>query len=88
MKYLKILYRLLVYLTSLSVCSRDIKNALKMISKLVIFRAFFVSPTLNLKKNPVNQLITNSGYDKNGRKMSQPQTADYPSTSKGSHSWV
>ena len=62
-------YRLLVSYTSLSVCSGDIKKrsenekkkALKMTSQLVIFRAFIsffsVPLTLNLKKNPVNQLI-------------------------------
>ena len=32
-----------------------------MTSWLVIFRAFFVPPTINLKKNPVNQPIKNSG---------------------------
>ena len=50
---------------------------------MVIFIAFFrLLDPKSEKKNPVNQLIINSGYDKNGRKMSQPQTADYPSTSK------
>ena len=53
-KYSKILYRLLVYFTSFTVCSGDIKKqqkktTLKMTSQLVIFRAFFLSPsTLNL----------------------------------------
>ena len=41
MKYFKILYRLLVYLTSFTVCSGDIKKTLKMASQLVIYRAFF-----------------------------------------------
>ena len=36
----------------------------------------FRLPDPNSEKNPVNQLIIKSGYDKNGRKMSQPQTAD------------
>ena len=56
MKYLKILYRLLVYFTSFTVCSGDIKKKkrkkssenekkiLKMTSELVIFRAFFSLP--------------------------------------------
>ena len=63
---------MLVYLTSFTVCSGDIKErkkkkalkmkkkSLKMINQLVIFRAFFLffcPLTLNLKKNPVNQLI-------------------------------
>ena len=41
MKYLKIEYRLLVYLTSFTVSSGDIKKSLKMTSQMVIFRAFF-----------------------------------------------
>ena len=69
---LKIQYRLLCSFTSLTVCSGDIKKrssengkiiALTMTSQLVIFRAFFLFffhiLTLNLKKNPVNQLIKN-----------------------------
>ena len=47
MEYLKIYYRLLVYLTSFTVGSGDIKKkkkALKMTSQLVIFRAFFRPP--------------------------------------------
>ena len=74
-KYLKNLYKQLVYLTSFTVCSGDIKKKalkktrLKMTSQLVlvIFRAFFSfffrPPTLNLEKNPVNQLIKNSGLN-------------------------
>ena len=64
MKYIKIKYRLLVYLTSFTVFSRDIKKsskkkkkkALKMTSYLVIFRAF-----LFYKKNLAlpNQLLGN-----------------------------
>ena len=54
MKYLKNQYRLLVYFTSLTVCSGDIK--LK--KKLVIFKAFFFrSPDPKSEKNTVNQLI-------------------------------
>ena len=50
MKYLKILYRLLVYLNSFIVFSGDTKKssekkALKMTSQLVIFRAFFAPPS-------------------------------------------
>ena len=43
MKYLKIFYRLLVYFTSCTVCSGDIKKSSEynMTSVLVIFRAFF-----------------------------------------------
>ena len=53
------IYRLLVYFTSLTICSGDIKKksaenrekkkekkALKMTSQLVIFRAFFPVPDL------------------------------------------
>ena len=69
------LYRLLVYLTSLTVCSGDNKKSsenekkpLKMTSQLVIFRAFFfffpISTTPNLEKIPVNQLIQTSGLSK------------------------
>ena len=60
-------YRLLVYFTSFTVCSGDIKKkALKMKKKTSEnnqltghFQSFFFSvpPTLNLKKNPVNQVI-------------------------------
>ena len=73
MKYIKIYYRLLVYLTSLTVFSGDIikkkkKKALKKknkessendwsFSELFYLFFFFVPSTLNLKKNPVNQLI-------------------------------
>ena len=55
-----------VYLPSFTVFFLEIfkkkllKKALKITSQLVIFRAFFlffVPSTLNLKKNPVNQLI-------------------------------
>ena len=69
-------YRLLVYFTSLTVCSRDIKkksseNRIKRSDTekkaLVIFRGFspfFSLPlTINLKKNPVNQLIKKSGLN-------------------------
>ena len=53
MNYLKISYRLMVYLTSFTVCSGDYqrkkkaendqskKKALKMTSQLVLFRAYF-----------------------------------------------
>ena len=70
MKYLKIYYRLLIYLTCFTGFSGNIKKklckkALKMTSQLVIFKAFFFAPlppTLNLKKKiPVNQLIKKSG---------------------------
>ena len=44
MKYLKMEYKLLVYLTSFTVFSGYIKKALKMTNQLVIFRAFFVPP--------------------------------------------
>ena len=40
---------------------KNIKKALRMTSQLVIFRAFFRPPTINLKKIPVNQLIKKSG---------------------------
>ena len=52
MKYLNIKYRLLVYFTSITFCSGDIKKekssknekkALKMTNQLVIFRDFFSS---------------------------------------------
>ena len=65
MKYLKIQCRLLVFtlLVSLFV-SGDVKkkrlwkkNTLKITSELIIFRAFFSPPTLNLKINPVSQVI-------------------------------
>ena len=53
-----------MYLTNFTVCSGDIekKNALKMTSQLAIFRAFLLyffapPPNLNLKKNPLNELI-------------------------------
>ena len=63
MKYLKIYYRLLVYLTSFTVCSGAIKNALKMTRQLVFFRAFlFIPDPKSEKKFPVNQLIKNSGH--------------------------
>ena len=48
-----------VYLTSFTVFSGDIKKKVViMTSQQDIFRAFFCSspPTLNLKKNPVNQV--------------------------------
>ena len=67
-KYLMILYRLLVYLNSLTVCSGDIQKTENDQSKKISendrstghFQSlffYFLSPTLNLKKNPVNQLI-------------------------------
>ena len=61
MIYLKISYRLLVYLTSLTVCSGDIKRKLlkitgKKSSEYELssghFHIFFSPPTLNLKKIP------------------------------------
>ena len=52
MKYIKIKERLFVYLTSFTVFFSKKKKALKYLS-------FFVPPTLNLKKIPVNQLIKN-----------------------------
>ena len=57
----KDLIQTMVYFTSYTVCSGDIKKgkssenekkALKRTSQLVLFRAFFSSPTLNLKKIP------------------------------------
>ena len=45
MKYLKIYYRLLVYLTCFTVFWRNqIKKALKMTSQLVIFKSLFIRP--------------------------------------------
>ena len=49
MKYLKILYRLLVYFTSFTACSGDIKKSSE-ISWSLSELFFLVSPTLNLKK--------------------------------------
>ena len=64
LKYLKIntecWLTLLVLLFVLEIVKKTTKKSLKMTSKLVIFRAFFVPKTLNLKKNPVNQLIKSS----------------------------
>ena len=52
MKYLKIYYRLLVYLTSFTVCSGDIKKCSENDQKTGLFQSFsFHPPTLNLKKN-------------------------------------
>ena len=58
MKYLKIKYRLVIYFTSLTVCSGDIKKALKMKKSLENDQStghfksfFFCPPTLNLKKD-------------------------------------
>ena len=53
MKYLKIKYRLLVYFTSFTLCSGDIKKkkAMKMTSHFQSFFCFFF---------PVNQLIKKS----------------------------
>ena len=64
MKYLKIYYRLLVYLTSFTVCSGDIKKCSENDQKTGLFQSFSFHPlTLNLKKkNSVNQLIKNSGH--------------------------
>ena len=71
MKYIKIKYRLLVYLTSLLFFFLGIlKKALKKSSEndqltghfqSFFYLFYFVPPTLNLKKNPVNQLIKKSG---------------------------
>ena len=56
------------------------KKDLKMISSLVIFRAFyfifFVPPTLNLKKNIVNQLIKKIWPKKTGVSVYSLQTWD------------
>ena len=60
MKYLKIWYRLLVYLTSFTVCSGDKKKLWKW-PVLVIFRAFFIPRPLIWQRIPVNQLIKDSG---------------------------
>ena len=48
MKYLKIKYRLLVYLINWSFSE-------------LFYLFFYVPPTLDLKKNPVNQLIKKTG---------------------------
>ena len=55
MKFAKIKYRLLVYFTSVTLCSGDIKKRSEKSS------FFAPSPTLNLNENPANQLIKNSG---------------------------
>ena len=43
MKYLKIYYRLLVYLTSFTVCSGDIKKCSENDQKTGLFQSFFFS---------------------------------------------
>ena len=59
MKYIKMKYRLLVYLTSFTVSSGDIKALKKKLWKwpVIIFLFFSSPPPPNLKKIPVNQLI-------------------------------
>ena len=60
MKYLKIKYRLLVYLTSFTVCFGNIKKKSSENDQLTgHFQnvSLLVPPTLNLKKIPINQLI-------------------------------
>ena len=63
MKYLKIYYRLLVYLTSFTVCSGDIKKCSENDQKTGLFQSFsFHPPTLNLKKNFRKSTYKNSGH--------------------------
>ena len=61
MKYLKITLLVLLFSGDINGKKALKKKALKMTSQLAIFRAFlfifFVPPNLDLKKNPVNQLI-------------------------------
>ena len=64
MKHLKILYKLLVYLTNSNVLlfwSYLNKKALKTTSSLVIFRAFSFAPDPKSEKNPVNKPLKSSG---------------------------
>ena len=60
MKYLKIYYRLLVYFTSFTFVLEILRNKKSSENDQLtcLFQSFSpVPPTLNLKKNPVNQLI-------------------------------
>ena len=58
MNYLKIKYRLLVYLTSFTVCSEDIKKSSENDQSTGHFKSFlFFVPDPKSEKNPVNQQI-------------------------------
>ena len=58
MKYLKILYILLIYFTCFTVCSGDIKKNSENDQSAGHFQSFFPSPDpKSERKNPVNQLM-------------------------------